>query len=908
MLFLLDTMNKNCVKFLFIILLVFANHIFAQQKNLWSKIDEVKISNPKQATEAKINNYQTFQLKIKDFRDQLKNAPQKSTDLKDSKIRIQIPNHLGKMLSFKIKESPVMHPQLALRFPNNKSFIGVDENGVQVAFSINELGFYGMIIAKDRKVQYINPLSNDKKYYRIYDRQELNENNIDFQCFYENIEAVKKSSNLKVGSANDLKLRTYRLALAATGEYSEFHIEEAGVSGGTDEEKKTVVMAAMTVAITRVNSVFENELAMSLQIVPNNSDIIYLDADKDPYDNDDVEAMLNQNQTTCDNVIGSSNYDIGHVLSTGAGGVASLASICTNSDKARGVTGSSNPTGDNFYFDFIAHEMGHQLGANHTFNGDAGNCGGGNRNNNTAVEPGSGTTLMAYAGLCSPQNVQQHSDLYFHAISLDEIWSNIVSGTNNCAITTDFVSNLNSPTANAGNDFIIPVSTPYKLMGQGADADGDPITFCWEQIDNEINSIPPSELNTDGTIYRSDLPTLNNERYLPKIATVVSGSLSSKWEVTPSVAREMNFVLTVRDNNPEGGQFAEDKMKVSVVDSGGAFEVMSQNTLDLIWDVGATENITWNVAGTTGNGINTSHVNILLSIDGGKNFSIVLSSNTPNDGSQNIVVPNQTGPNCRVMVEAVDNIYYSINKIPFSVGEFVTECQNYDSVDIPKNIPDNSPSGVVSTIAVSSEDVLTDVKVSVDITHPWIADITLMLENPQGIQVELINGECFGLGNEDMDVIYDNSASALVCGSVPPVISGSIKPSEELSNFFNESPKGVWKLKVIDGNDDDVGTLNNWGLELCTSKLLPVNDYSLNNFMLYPNPSDGEFNVAFKLENENVEIYLYDLLGRKIKYLKFMNESENFNEIIDFPDVAGGIYLLQIKNGNQYSSKKIKIN
>ncbi|MCF6297062.1 MAG: M12 family metallo-peptidase, partial [Flavobacteriaceae bacterium] len=652
-------MNKNYIKLFSIFLFLFANQIFAQQKKLWIKIDEVKISNTQLERKVNIKKYQTFQLEISDFRNKLQNTPTKNSVLKNSKFKIQFPNEYGKMISFWVKEAPVMHPDLAKKFSNNKSYIGigVEDNTLKIRFSVNELGLHAMIITKDRKVQYINPVTKDKRKYKIFARENLSMESVDFQCFSKNFESLKKSPLGMINRPNDLKLRTYRLALAATAEYSQFHIDAAGVASGTNAQKKSIVMATMTTAVTRMNSILENDLSITMEIVANNENLIFLDNNTSPYTNNNGSAMLNQNQTTCDNVIGVSNYDIGHVLSTdGKVSRASLSSVCISNRKARGVTGSDNPTGDSFYFDFIIHEIGHQLGANHTFNGNAANCAGANRNYATAVEPGSGSTLMAYASLCSPQNVQQHSDLYFHTISIDEIWENIISGTNNCGTTTNLVTNLNVPTANAGNDFTIPKSTPYKLTGQANDADGDPITFCWEQMNNGLNNIPPRATDVIGTLYRSVNPSTENTRYLPRLNTVLDGNLSSKWEVTPSVARVMDFRLTIRDNNAEGGQVEADEMKVTVTDAAGPFKVTSQNTTDIVWNDGASETITWDVAGTAGNGINVSNVNILLSIDGGRTFPIALVSNKPNNVSQNITVPNNSAPNCKIMMKAIDNI------------------------------------------------------------------------------------------------------------------------------------------------------------------------------------------------------------------------------------------------------------
>ncbi len=902
-------MIKNYFKLFLFFLLFWANISFAQQNELWNKVEKSVVNFSRLQKNTTLEKYQTFELNLKDFKKDMRNAPLESVDIESSKFKMQFPDEKGKLVAFWVKEAPVMDSDLAKKFPNNKSYIGygVEDNSLNIRFSVNVLGLYAMIIDKNRQVQYIDPIGQNRNFYKIFNRGDLSVEENDFQCHVEKSLALGKMTlDNDFIYPNDLKLRTYRLALAATGEYSQFQLDISGIdqSTTTDEEKKEVVLAAMTIAITRVNAIFENDMAIRMQLVSNNTDIIFLDADTDPYTNSDGSAMLDQNQNTCDNEIGTTNYDVGHVFSTGGGGVAWLAGACKNGDKAGGVTGSSIPTGDNFYYDFVAHELGHQFGANHTFNGNTGICTDIERNEPTAVEPGSGSTLMAYGGFCAPQNVQEHSGLYFHAISIDEMWTNITTGGSNCATETNLTSNLNTPTANAGNDFAIPKSTAYKLIGQGSDADGDPITFGWEQLDNEINSVPPSDTDTNGTIYRSWEPITSNIRYLPKLGTVNSGSLSSTWEVTPSVGRKMNFNLTVRDNNKQAGQIAMDAMVITVSDAAGPFIVTSQNTTGIVWTSGNSENITWDVAGTNSNGINTSTVNILLSIDGGETYPTVLASNVPNNGSQNIIVPDLLAPSCKIMVEAVGNLFYSLNQNSFSIGEFTTECTTYISTDVPKDIPDNDTNGIISTIDVVVDNPIVDVNVSVSLTHTWIDDITLILESPEGTRVKLISGECGS--NEGMDVTFDDEGDVLICGNLP-AISGIIKPEEPLLNFFSESPIGVWKLITIDNAPDDNGTIDSWSLELCTSQPLGVDFGELTNFALYPNPSHGEINISFLKDVNKVEMTLYDLLGRKINEKLYTKPTQSFDEIIDFSHIAKGIYILRIKNGNHFSSKKIQL-
>ncbi|RUA10740.1 MAG: hypothetical protein DSY82_04460, partial [Flavobacteriia bacterium] len=689
----------------------------------------------------------------------------------------------------------------------------------------------------------------------------------------------------------------------------EYHINAAGLQNGTDAEKKAAVLAEMTTLITRVNDVYENDLAITFQLVSNTDDLIYLDADHDPYTNDSGNTMQGQNQTTCDDIIGSANYDIGHVLSTGGGGIASRGSVCLGSSKAKGVTGNSNPVGDLFYFDFVAHEFGHQMGANHTFNSDKGNCGDGNRNLATSVEPGSGSTLMAYAGLCSPENVQGHSNFYFHTVSIDEIWSNLTNGSgDNCSTKMDLVNNKNVPIADAGQDYTIPKSTAFVLKGSGSDADNDPISFCWEQIDSGITNVPPSENAVDGALYRSLQPTLEANRYMPSLRTLAKGEVSSTWEVTPNVAREMNFTLTVRDNNPEAGQIARDDVKITVTGAAGPFKVTSQNEDNIVWNKNTQESVTWDVAGTNANGINVSHVNIYLSTDNGNSYDTPLSLNTPNDGIQIINVPDIQASKCLLKVEAVDNIFFAVNSKVFSIGKFTNKCLTFNSSDTPVQIPDNDNNGVTSVIHIQDDFLVESLKVSVNISHPWVSDLLLKLISPSGKEIELLGGACFG-AHADIDVTFDDNGEALNCKSNSPVISGNIIPTQDLSNFYGENSSGNWTLKVVDSGEQDNGTIESWSVELCTSEpILGTGGEELTNFNVYPNPAGDYIQIEFYSYGAGkTNITMYDLLGREVLKEQFGSGDHHFKKILFLGRVSSGLYYLKVKNGAQISVKKLLI-
>ncbi|NNC69316.1 MAG: hypothetical protein HKN90_00680 [Flavobacteriaceae bacterium] len=669
------------IPFLLIPLNVFGQEI------LWTKLSSEKASfiTNKNLPES----YEIYQLDIERLRSKLVHASKRNENSSDNKLKILFPDSSGKLKEYDVQEASIMHPDLAKKFPQNKSYVGqaTHDKGTSIRFSLNSLGFYAMISSAGESTVYIDPVSESKMVYALYSRKSLNALR-SFECLTKSkAPPLKAASGLK--NANDLQLRTFELALATTGEYAQFHIDAAGVSNGTEAEKRAAVMDAMTVTMTRVNGLFERDVALTMQLVPNNDLLIYLDGGTDPYTNENGSAMLTENQTNIDTVIGSTNYDIGHVFSTGGGGVAFLGSPC-GSSKAGGVTGLPNPVGDVFDVEYVAHEMGHQYGANHTFNGTAGNCAGANRNGPTAVEPGSGTTIMAYAGICAPQNVQQNGDDYFHSISIKEMFAFISSGSSVCDDETAFINNANAPLANAGSDFVVPVMTPLELKGQASDADGDVLTYTWEQIDNEISgiSIPPSSTQTVGAVFRSLPPDDSLNRFLPDLNTVVNGNLSSTWEVLPSVGRTMNFSFTVRDNALAEGQSASDETVITVDENSGPFLVTSQDAKDVYWAVGSSQTISWDVANTDVAPVNSPTVHILLSLDGGFTYPITLAASTPNDGNHIISVPNNLTSTARVKVEGANHIFYALNKSDINiVDDFALNITDATQIAC---IPDNA--------------------------------------------------------------------------------------------------------------------------------------------------------------------------------------------------------------------------
>jgi subtilisin-like proprotein convertase family protein len=606
---------------------------------------------------------------------------------------IAVPNPDGSMEWFTVAETAIMAPELAAQFPDIKTYRGqgIDDPAATISFDITPAGFHAQVLSPNGSF-YVDPYYHlNDNIYAVY----AEDNTFIVPDFTECLDcdcddggdSVKDVTDPDTGAGTDAPieqaaaagestddppagsdigagaalaqssgtvLRTYRLAVAATGEYTAFQ-------GGT----VALGQAAIVTAVNRVSGIYESELSIRLQLVANNSQLVYTSASTDPYTNSNPSMLLDENQTNIDSVIGNGNYDIGHVFSTGGGGLAALGVVGKTGQKAEGETGLAAPTGDAFYVDYVAHEMGHQFGGNHPFNGDSGSCSGANRNGPTAYEPGSGSTIMAYAGICGNDDLQPHSDPYFHSVNLDEIITYVDTVIPGVGTRT---SNGNSiPTVEAGINYTIPTQTPFTVTAVGSDANtSDVLTYDWEERDLGPQRDLAAADNGSSPLFRSFLPTTSASRTFPQLSDILSNTPNID-EKLPTVPRTMHLRATVRDNRVGGGGFSGDDMTINVVNTGSAFAITGPNTA-VNWSAATTQTVTWNVAGTTGNGINTSLVNILLSTDGGNTFPITLAANTPNDGSQAIVVPNAVTSKARIKVQAVGNIFFDISNANFTIS------------------------------------------------------------------------------------------------------------------------------------------------------------------------------------------------------------------------------------------------
>jgi hypothetical protein len=575
---------------------------------------------------------------------------------------IYLPVPDGSLQKFSILESPIMESALGKKYPEIKTYVGkgIDDPFATVRLDFTPLGFHAMILSPAGDI-FIDPYSlGDVGNYISYYRKDYVNENKSFECDLvadeEKIKEIEYLTGDNQLTPTGPQLRTYRLAVACTGEY-------AAVFGGT----VPAALAAIVTSVNRVVGVYEKEVAIRMVLVANNDTLIFTNAATDPYTNNNGSTMLGQNITTVNARIGSLYYDIGHVFSTGGGGVAYLGCVC-GFNKAGGVTGSPSPVGDPFDIDYVAHEMGHQFGGNHTFNSTASSCGGGNRVASAAYEPGSGSTIMAYAGICPPDNLQNNSDAFFHIKSFDEIvaYTNFGSG-NGCAVTTNTGNGAPIIIVPTGG-FYIPKSTPFSLTGSATDPNSDALTYLWEEFDLGPAGSPGSPSGT-APIFRSWVPTSSPTRYFPRLQNLLNNT-TVIGEILPTYTRVLTFRLVVRDNKSGGGGVDYKLIQFNVDGNSGPFLVTSPNT-NVTLQGGSTQTITWNVANTNAAPVNCANVNILLSTDGGQTFPTVLISNTVNDGTEDITIPNTPSTTARIKVEAAGNIFFDLSNANFVIEETV---------------------------------------------------------------------------------------------------------------------------------------------------------------------------------------------------------------------------------------------
>ena len=581
--------------------------------------------------------YNSFELDETRLLGLLNSAPMEFSGEAGTVITVPMPD--GSYTRVRVEESPILSPELESQWPWIRTYRaqGLDDPAATGRLDFTANGFHGMLITAAGTV-YIEP-DETRGYISFWKKDVSGERYI---CEVHDTEDSVLTSLGPFPATNPSgdQLRTYRLAISATGEYTQFF---GGIANAA---------AQIATTVNRVTGIYEREVSISLMLVATN---IYPDPTTDPFTGDNVSTMLGENQTDLDATVMDANYDFGHIFSQGGGGGVANQGVCVSGSKARGATSLANPAGDVFDVDFVAHEMGHQVSGSHTWNGTSGSCSAGQFVATSAYEPASGSTIMAYAGICAGQNVQPNSDDYFHTRSFDQLTA-YRDGTGACG--TVMATGNNPPTVDAGSNCTIPTGTPFSLTAMGDDVDDDALTFNWEQFDLGTRDGNPQSTFTTGPLFRSREATSDETRYFPRFEDILSGA-ATPYEVLPTVDRTLNFRVTARDNRANGGGVDYDSMQVTV--SGDPFVITAPGAGTPL-ECGDTGTVAWLVGG----GSVAANVDILFSDDGGSTFTTLLVAGTDNDGSHDLTVPQSLTSTGRIMLEPTTQCFFAVSEA-FSV-------------------------------------------------------------------------------------------------------------------------------------------------------------------------------------------------------------------------------------------------
>lgn len=671
-------MQKSLLTLVVFFLFITAN---AQQRNHWRPHTAPGLIN-KHKSVARLSfptDFRLFDVDMDSLRRELIDITGSSP--RTRKTVVSLPNADGGIEEFELVEASNFEPSLQQRFPQIRAYSGrgITDRLATVKLSIDAEGVQTMVFRSGNANEFIEPYSQDKKVYAVF-RSQRKPGALNWSCSTVDepiVAAINEkvvSSGIMAAGTSDGKLRTLRLAQSCNGEYANYF-------GAKDPSQVALVLAAFNATLTRCNGVYEKDLALHLNLIDSTTKVIYYNASTDPYTT--MSSWNSQLQTTLTNNIGESNYDIGHMFgaSGGGGNAGCIGCVCTNGSKGSGITSPADaiPQGDNFDIDYVVHEVGHQLGANHTFSMS-------NEGTTRNKEVGSGITIMGYAGITS-QDVAPHSIDIFHQTSIEQIQANLAGKT--CPVVSSISSTNVAPVVAALSNYTIPKSTPFALTGSATDANGDALTYCWEQNDNASSgqtgsSSVASPTKASGPNWISFSPTPSPTRIFPRLSTILAGlnvtgplpggDAGANIEALSSVARTLNFRLTVRDNAPytsvapvEVGQTAFTDVVVTVDGNSGPFAVTAPTTA-VNWYADSTHTVTWSVNSTNLAPVNCSSVKISLSTDGGQTFTTLVAS-TPNDGSERVTMPSSKTTTARIKVEAIGNIFFDISDANFIIGD-----------------------------------------------------------------------------------------------------------------------------------------------------------------------------------------------------------------------------------------------
>ncbi|CAM4437448.1 reprolysin-like metallopeptidase [Flavobacterium terrigena] len=812
-------MKKNLL-FLFMIL---SAYTFAQKTTGWTEVDKLSVNPSEKIRRSTLpKEYKLYKFDYESFVQKLVNVPQRDTFTGVSNVIVSIPHPNGEMMEYRILEASTFEPSLQERFPEIRSFVGqgLKNAGDIIRFSISPSnGLSAMVRSVDAGETYIiDPFSMDYKTVIAFEKSKSAKNS-GFICSTEDV--VKEfgpalnHENKILNNADDASLRRFRMAQSCTAEYANYF-------GATSAAQVNLVLAAFNASFTRCNGIYEMDFNCTMQLIANTTDVIYYNPATDPYSDGATGsggAWNGELGATLQSVIGNANYDIGHLFgaSGGGGNAGCIGCVCsTDNSKGTGFTspGDNIPEGDNFDIDYVTHEVGHQLGGNHTwtFNGNEGTI--------AQVEPGSGVTIMGYAGITGATDVAPHSIAIFHAVSIQQITNNIKGKS--CATIVNIANAVPVPSASPTKT--LPIGTAFKMTGTATDANAaDVLSYCWEQMDdNNAATTYPSTTATTGVAFRSYMPENAGTRYFPRIADhLANGVNGSQWEKVPGVARTVNFRMTVRDNRPGGGNNESVNTVVTFDATRGPLAITSQNTAGINYTQGSTQTVTWSVNNTnlmTG----AANVNIKLSTDGGLTYPTTLLANTPNDGTQTVTIPNVFAPYCRILIEPTANDFYAINTTDFAIGYSVsTICTDYTRTLTSGNIITDQTPLAYQNFALNVPDnvIITDVNVTSNVTHGRRNELYAAVNSPAGTFVALFeDGGCNNSISDLVGTFDSESGTAAGCGADNNF--GTMQPVSTLQALNGQSSLGNWLFRVADVEPTRNGVLNSFTIRICHKQII----------------------------------------------------------------------------------------
>lgn len=820
-----------------------------------------------------------------------------SINSKSEQFSIKLPSiDASKTEQFILIERQLLSEELQQKYPSIKSYIGYStvNPGKRISLSYSPTKGVNTIVY-DSDEKYIIEKVNDN--YEIFTKDAFPRLN-DFNCGDVDSFTTEPRTNI---INNPATYRKYRLAVVTDYEFNRY------VTPASQTPTYETSLAAVVQTMTYVTPIYENDLSITFELIDGLEQVSYLTDESDPYGseyNQKTQSLLNTH-------IGAENYDIGMLFTnkTGGGNAGAIGSVCNDNIKGSAYSGGIY-SGYPIFAYVVAHEMGHQFGANHTHARNEGY--GANR------EIGSGETIMGYAGVTGSHDIttQEKTLGQFHHYNLAQI--NTYLGNQTCGYITP--STNTPPVANIGSraTYQVPKGTAVKLIGSATDADGDSLTYSWEQSNPLTTSTGnnfknSSSFNTDGANFRVKAHSNDPVGYFPPLAQVLNGNLRTTWNTVSDVQKNMAFTFQVRDNNPQGGQIDAKNINLLIRNS-GPFQVTGID-LNQTFVSGEPYNLTWDVAGTDGTGINVQNVAIKLTTDKGQTFTTLVES-TPNNGQATITIPSEiSAESANIIVESIGNVFYAASPEIAINYEISLDCQTFET-STTYNIPDRVGSqsgGVLVTIPANTgaTGTIEDLSLKTDITHPDANQLSLyfMKVNVDRNYVNLYNRSC-ELNTPNLNFIFSAKGGNLYdnCGTDFAHVTGT---TVDFNNYIGYNVRGTYRLAVYDNVINDTGTVNKVTLQACsrTATTLNVGDLVKNKeFGIYPNPNNGNFNIRLETKAPNFTADIVNMAGQTVSTQKINTTSLNVADYrVNVSHLPKGVYIVNINDGNQTQSKKLII-